>query len=286
MILFNGKGSPRLGTSNQYDQDEIRAFLLGQLSEKNADEFESRLFVDDDLLRSVDECEHVLADQFVDRELSPDDLPRFQELYRFSSRLQGLVAERRILDAALKARREARQQVRRRWFGRIGFLAPFALVAACALLAVLVLRRPIRRTGDASSVVPRSKSDAAPTAVSPAASVPVFFLADIVTRGAASPPVLTIAPDTTQIELEIEVGERTAMNPDWSAELSSGGHAYLTLNGLHPQRIGAFWVLKFPLSVAELPGRQYNLRCVPLNSTASPFHRSFWLKRPTQKAGR
>jgi hypothetical protein len=268
-----------LVTSIQHDPDEVRAFLLGRLGDEAADDFESRLFADDELLRRVNEGEDALVDQFVDGELSPDELQRFQELCRRSPGLQDKVAERRDLDVALQQRQRAQRRASWRWPRLATIFLPAATAAACVLVGVHVLHRPPQPAPNLSANVRQSYPKVAPPTSPPSAPVPVFFLADLVTRGSARQPVLKIPSNAARIELEIELNGNAAGNPEWSVEVTGAGHPHQVLTGLHPERIGPSTVLRCPIVAATLPDGIYDVRLTALPPVSSTFVRSFRLER-------
>jgi CHAT domain-containing protein/tetratricopeptide (TPR) repeat protein len=66
-------------SSSRDDYDNIREYLLGQLTDKDREEFERRLFVDDELFEKLQTAEDDLVDDFLTGDLSHDDVAMFHK---------------------------------------------------------------------------------------------------------------------------------------------------------------------------------------------------------------
>lgn len=87
--------------------DETRAvrYLLGTLSEAEAEAFSEEMFASDATFSALEEAENGLVEAYLDDTLSPDDRMRFESLVRSSPHLQErLEVERGLLGAARRRR--------------------------------------------------------------------------------------------------------------------------------------------------------------------------------------
>src|ERR1700759_1221618 len=86
------------------DDDNARRFLLGRLTESEAERFEERLLADEEFFELVEATEDELFDARVRNELDPDERRRFDERF-------GTQKERLRFASALAQRMERETQV-------------------------------------------------------------------------------------------------------------------------------------------------------------------------------
>lgn len=66
-------------STSRDEQDPIRLYLLGNFDDRGKDEFERRLFADDDFLEEVMAAEDQLIDDFLTGDLTPDEVAMFEK---------------------------------------------------------------------------------------------------------------------------------------------------------------------------------------------------------------
>jgi anti-sigma-K factor RskA len=85
------------------EQNLVRQYLLGQLSEDQQQEIEKRLMVEDDFFEELETSEGQLADDYVDGNLSETDRHRFDEHYLTTPERQQDVQFARVLKRYVNA---------------------------------------------------------------------------------------------------------------------------------------------------------------------------------------
>jgi anti-sigma-K factor RskA len=85
------------------EQNSVRQYLLGQLSEDEKQEIEKRLMVEDDFFEEIETSEGQLADDYVAGNLSEPDRQRFDEHYLVTPERQQDVQFARVLKRYVEA---------------------------------------------------------------------------------------------------------------------------------------------------------------------------------------
>jgi hypothetical protein len=167
----------------------LRAYLLGQLPDSEAELVETRLIEDADLFSQMETAEDDLFDAFARGRLTPDERDRF--LQRF-----GAESSRRRFANTL-ARRTSTEHVvpfvRRRW---VGLALAAGLVMAVG--AYLIPRQP-EPSGRAEPIA------AMPAAAAPAPVTSVIALALGTSRAAGAPVRVVVDRATAQMNFRIRL---------------------------------------------------------------------------------
>jgi hypothetical protein len=108
----------------------LRAYLLGQLGEDQAEALEREYFTDAERRERLAAEEDDLFDQYATQRLAPEDRRRFEQKYLSSPQGRDRVAFARALHASAAARAAARPLAR---------AAPWRVLAAAAALALVAL---------------------------------------------------------------------------------------------------------------------------------------------------
>jgi hypothetical protein len=257
----------------------LRAYLLGELAEPEAEALDERLFnPGDGLLEDLEDEQHVLIDEFAGGLLSGREQERFEGQCARSPQLGIRVDEARVLLAGLAARQSARQADREerhrpRW---LAVLTPALGMALCLALFFAVeqsrVNRELRARLDAASTAP-----AAPAATQRVGGEFVAFLAANVMRGDAAVPRLAVPASASEIELQVEVHE--ALAGDWNVKLMEGGHGVWLSDRVPMRRVGAETFLDLHLDAAVLPPGDYALELAPQGDPRAEQNRQFSVAR-------
>jgi hypothetical protein len=166
-----------------------RRYLLGQLHEAERDALEQRLFAEDDALTpELLAAEDDLVDDYVSKDLTPDDRRLFEEtLLRLPSRRQKVALAADLVQAA-----------RRRPPGRGQRARVRGALAASLLAAVWGTWFWRHRSPEPATPAP----PATPSAAAPSSStVRVVLLAGVV-RSASTAPTVHLRPEVRTVELQ------------------------------------------------------------------------------------
>jgi hypothetical protein len=192
------------------DETRARRYLLGQMSEDEADALEGEYFADGEVLEQVWGVENDLVDAYVAGALGPEERAAFEGHYLATPVHRDRVASARALRAA-SGSRATPQDRRPSWTPWLGLAAALLLVAAGWWIGRE--RPPVQ---NARATQPTPQAAATPTAVAPVAPtspagpravVAAFALSPVLLRGGQETPVLRVAPRTDELALTLE-GER------------------------------------------------------------------------------
>jgi hypothetical protein len=162
---------------------ECRAYLLGRLSEAEAEHLEARLLQDDEVFQAVREAEDDLFDAFARGQLTADDRARFVE--RFGDRTDGLAFSRALATRVRPERSsDGGSASRRPWI-------PLAAAAAVVLTAGAALMWR-SQPGPAGAPAAKAPGVSAPTA--PAGPSPIVVALSLSTSRAAGEPASVSLP--------------------------------------------------------------------------------------------
>jgi hypothetical protein len=167
--------------NQRLEQEQLRLYLLGKLSEAERLEFEERLFADDDLEERLQEAEYDLLDDYARGSLPAGEHEAVQRRYP-QQRL-------RVATTLSAVARSPRVRSRKAWP-----LVAAAAVFLCALPAVHFYREASQLREELRAVA----------AVPPQPQAPIATLAlrTQTTRGSA-PPLFTIPRGTSLIRIEL-----------------------------------------------------------------------------------
>jgi len=198
--------------------DELRRYLLGELSEPDAAAVELRYFADPDLLERIRGVENDLVDDYAADRLRPRQRAAFERSYLASREHEERVAVAR----ALRAVARAGGSPTRRWPA----LGP-ALAAAVAAGVLVVLgltlssrSRPPSVAGPEAPMAPLpSPAGSMPAPASVRAPAPArlpavvaFTVSPLLMRGGGEARRLRLGPGVEEVHLRVE-GEQRARGP-------------------------------------------------------------------------
>lgn len=128
-------------SSNRNLQVTIRQYLLGQLTDDGLEQFEQRMFADDDLFEEVLVAEDELIDESLAGELSQNESALFTKNFLNSRDRKQKLLFRPALKNCIKRRNEKRQPVPQPW--RVRFFQNWSFrtvapTAAAVIIAALV----------------------------------------------------------------------------------------------------------------------------------------------------
>ena len=235
------------------EPNPTRDYLLGKLAEDAAQTFEDGFFASESLLRSVDQEQHALIEEYLSGSLPAADAAAFRTRIDRSTTLQNKVEVHRTLLRALE--RQAHPAAKtpppltRPWL----WLAAAGLAIAAALGSLLLHHgRPTQ---------PQLAQAVAPT---PAPTKPdaVFFLSAGVTRGPNSEPVLQVPATANLIELQVELPVSASTIPQWTLLDLDGKAPIAQLTSQTKQAAGDTYV-PIQLPAASLSAGPHTLRLQP-----------------------
>jgi hypothetical protein len=266
---------------NPTDDELLRSYLLGTLSEQEAEHLEHRLLADDELFELSEAIEADLLAAFDRGELAPEERERV--LRRLASSPQG--RERFALARALNAAAEAPAPV-------LTFPRPpapsrpvfhWVALAAGLLLATglswYVVERRHDREAPPSIVVERSAPahPVAPKAPAPPPALPqvarenrppaerpqpvkvVCQLALMTLRGSESTQRLSLPPGAETVELQIGVEGMEDLKSFNIVLRSPRGETLLDERGIKPKRLAGVRTLVVELPAGRLSAGKYEI---------------------------
>jgi hypothetical protein len=200
--------------------DEMRAFLLGRLSDDRRAHVEEQVFDDEEAYDALMSVRYDLLDDYASGRLSEADRLRVEE------RLLGAGTDDTRVLAEVLARRTARaagdergaiapRPALRRWLPLVA-AAAVAVLAAGVSLRLASDNRRLRADLDRA----REAATARPVAPPPASPIARVALSAGTTRGAGDVPVVTIAPDAVLVEFVLAVDEP---RPEYRVALDGRG---------------------------------------------------------------
>jgi hypothetical protein len=124
-------------------EQQIKSYLLGELSEEEAERLEESLFTDDEVFSEVQAAEMSLVDEYVRNELSHEARTRFETQYLVTAERRQKVSEARLFHDELNAIRPMPEisQEKAGWFERAfgSWRFPAMQYASAALVLVLAI---------------------------------------------------------------------------------------------------------------------------------------------------
>jgi hypothetical protein len=186
-----------------YDDSELRRYLLGELPDERMVLLERQYFGDNDTLDRVQSAESDLVDDYVSNRLSSHDRERFERHYLATAAHRQRVAIARELSAAARAAKPAVARVESwRWY-LIPALAALLLLATASVWMVRSRTAApvtsISSSGSQSAIPPKT---VAPPGAAPA--VVALTLSPVSVRGTDQGPILELPPNAGRIVLELE----------------------------------------------------------------------------------
>ncbi len=229
---------------------DLRAYLLGQVSDEEAVRLEGQLLEDDDLFQTLESIEDDLFDDHARGRLEPADRAGFERRY-------GADGERHRFARLLSARVDnvpgvvtfRPRPVWRRW-------APLAAAAAVvlAVAGIMMTRR-------AAPATYRAAAARAPQPVpAPAGKTAVFALTLATSRAPADPLLLTVSSDASRIQLRVRVNPADRFDA-YSMDLRSPASDAIVWHAadLHAAEEAGDLVIAGTAPAASIPDGTYEL---------------------------
>lgn len=260
--------------SNPTDDDLLRSYLLGKLSEEETDALEGRLLAEDDLFELSEAVEADLLAEHAQGGLDPEERERVQQ--RLASSPQG--RERLALARSLSrvAGRDPKVAVlpfaRRAAAPRRPVLRWAALAAglfAAAGLAWLALERPQdhpkthERPAPVIAAVPRAQEAPSPVKA-------VFQLALTSLRGAESAEKLRVPAGAGTVELQISVEGMEDLESFGLTVKNRKAETVWNGTGLKPKSLNGVRALVVDLPAERLPAGKYEIQAQGLARGGEP----------------
>ncbi len=194
---------------SRHESEEVRAYLLGALGERESSALEAQYFLDPRLLQQLQDSEKALIRDYLAKRLSQPDRTRFESRYLTNPTLMRVVEEVR-----------AEMPPERRWsrWVWVGGLA----AASAAVVGVTLMQRPaaVRPSVTKQAVISVPPTNTAgvneskavvPVAPKAHRDLVALFLAPGLTKGAsAETPRLVIPPNDVRVRLILDVPGETA----------------------------------------------------------------------------
>jgi hypothetical protein len=198
---------------NALDDARVRKYLLGRLSEEEAEALEGEYFARGEALEQVWGVENDLVDAYVAGELEPEEKAAFEGHYLASPLHRDRVDSARALRAMLSDAPGAMPVAARRAPARTGWLALAAGLLIGPAAWWLWTSRPqpgatAQGTAPTATVAPGPRPADVPSG--PVVGKPIvaaFALSPVLVRGNQATPVLRVPPGTDEVAITLE-GER------------------------------------------------------------------------------
>lgn len=256
-------------------REELRKYLLGELSEELADELDVRLFADDDLHRDLQDEQDSLIEDFAGGRLTGEEQASFRAQIARSPSLQEKVDSFRVLLAALE-RQTARisNPVPNRLF-RLTILTSSAL-AILLCIAVFLYVREYRKNANLNSQLFSLSHTPQPIARSIAGnSVTVAFLSGNISRGPMASPEIRVPASASFLELQVEIHQRPPEEDTWDAEVLRGSEVIWKSSHIRLHRIGQEEFLALFIDAGDIPPDYYVVQYAPSSKSAPSRTRPF-----------
>lgn len=260
-------------------QEQARRYLLGQMSEEEAAQFEAQYFVDDNLLEEMTGLEDEMLDSFVRGELSSKDADKFQKEYLTSPARQAKAGFARTLAGHLSGSARTSTDLPQPFLHKVTPFKFFLAIAASLLIigslvfANFRLRHELEQLRTQQVELQRREQDLrkqfshpSPVVIAPAAAperqestVASLILSPGMARSADSPNVLRTSSNTVTAQLQLLVE-----HDDYSAYSASVETAEGTLvwhkDGLTTQAMSGARAITIRLPLKILSNRNYRVR--------------------------
>lgn len=265
------------------EPSDLRAYLLGKLPEKPAEDLDARLFSDDDLHRAMEEEREALIEDFLQNKLSPDEDARFRAQCARSPELQGQVNSLRTLLVAVNM--QALQNLSPApAYRRLFIFASPALAASLLIFGVLYLRE-MRENSNL-----HTQLQALPPSPRPNVSLidehPAFlaFLSADVPRGPSALPAIAVPATGSLLELEVEVRNPPDGGSTWGVDLMRGSATVWKSANVPLRRAGQKAYLALFIDKDDLLPGSYQVRYSISSEFGTPQSKSFQIEQ--QQPGR
>jgi len=221
----------------------LQAYLLGKLTEPEAEQLEARLLEDDDLFSQMETAEDDLFDAFARGTLDAGDRERFLERF-------GADHQRRRFAEAFVARASSRKVVpfvQRRWV---------ELAAAAGLvIAVGAYLLPRGTVTDQASTATRST----PVTAAPAAPItPSVSLALGSSRATGAPAKVTLDRAAARVDFRIRLNPADKY-PAYAAQIRSRSDLIIWGDVVQPSTEGGDLIVHATVPVDRLPPGTYEI---------------------------
>lgn len=206
-------------TQKSENTGRLRRYLLGNLSEEEAAEFEGLYFASDEVFEDLLAEEDDLIDAYVAEELTPDERSRLERLLPVSTRLRNRVETARALG------RRGRPS-RRAWPVRALLLAASVILILGVVWAVRT-PRPSSEMATQSTPAPTAAASAVvaeipvPTTGSPRRALSYMLIAGV-TRDAAEATVIAVPSGIETVELRVPLETDAFSSYDVQLRTESG----------------------------------------------------------------
>ena len=273
--------------SNSTDDELLRSYLLGELTEEEADALEGRLLTEDALFELSEAIEADLLAEYAQGSLAPAERervrqrlassPQGRERLRLAQSLSILAAREKAAVLPFVPRTTPSRQPALRWAA----LAAGLLAAAGLTWTILEPHPPgggskkptkITETTPANPVQkPTPKPAPAPVAppVAPAPVKAVFQLALTSLRGPESVEKLRVRAGAGTIELQISVEEMVGLKSFHLTVLNWKGEIVREQTRLKPKKLQGIRALVVDLP-ADLPAGKYEIQAQGLAPGSEP----------------
>ena len=261
------------------EPSDLRAYLLGTLPEKPAENLDARLFSDDDLHRALEEERESLIEDFLKSRLSPEDEARFRALCAHSPELNTQVNSLRTLLAALDGQ-ALRNLSPAPTYRRIFFFVSPALTALLLIFSFLYLRE-IRENSNLHSQLQTLAPSPKPN-VSPIDEHPTFlaFLSADVPRGPSTLPTIDVPATGSLLELEVEVRNPPEGESHWNVDVLRGPAKVWKSANVPLRRAGRKAYLALVIDRDHLLPGSYQVRYSIAWESSAPQSKSFQIAQP------
>ena len=221
----------------------LRAYLLGKLTESEAELVEARLVEDPDLFGQMETAEDDLFDAFARGSLDADERARFVERF-------GADQQRQRFAQALVTRTSSRKVVpfyRQSWIG----------LAAAASLAVVI----------GAFLIPRQRGSEAPPALAavpvatPAPAAPITSVVSLslgTSRAAGAPAKAVIPADAARVDFAIRLNPADKFAA-YAAEIRSQSDLIIWGDAIQTGTVGGDLIAHAIVPVDRLPAGTYEI---------------------------
>lgn len=261
------------------EQQQLRDYLLGRMSEEGASRLDERLFESNVLVEQLSNERQSLMEEFVGGHLPAEELTLFQSQLSKSPELQREVADLSHLLSALQ--KDVAVSSRRDKSALLRFF--FLLSPALAILLFVVSLFYVQerhRSAELHSQLQAAQQGTEPVVQASADRQPMvtLFLSANVFRGTSGPPEITIPAHTSILELQVEL-HSSAADKDWNVELLAGQQIVLQSPHTHLRQAGQEVFLTVLADTRDLPAGTYAVRYAPASNLGAVQTRFFVIRQ-------
>jgi hypothetical protein len=257
------------------ERQELREYLLGQLPEDAANELDALLFMDDDLLRELQDEQDALIEDFLKDRLMEKETTSFRAQITRSPSLQGRVDALRVLLAALERQSTRVSHPAPPRFARLFLLISPVLAIMLCFVIFLYVRESRKNVNLNSQLLPLSRVPQPIAHSIGGNSVVVAFLSANVSRGPSAPLEITAPASASFIELQIELHQTRREEDTWDAEVRRGAEVIWKSSHIPLHRIGQEEFLALFIDSGDIPPGTYVVQYSPTSNHRASQSRPF-----------